>query len=227
MVGCLGMEQPTQGPNEDALQFLKLLKDVKEPCYEGGISDKVGWLTKYLDNEVKSFKRFVINGIKFCIKDFEANRKTQNNGVSVITEGRANYYDVLTDIIELNYSDKLCYVFFKCKWVDVISGRRYKTNEFGFLLVNFTRLIYEGDRMIDEPCVLASQALNVFYVEDPRHEDWMAIIKTKASAVFDVGLGASSNNDDVDNFCENVTYNITVDDAHDDVNENLSWTREM
>ena len=35
LVGCLGVEQPTQGPNEDSLQFLKLLKDVEGPCYEG------------------------------------------------------------------------------------------------------------------------------------------------------------------------------------------------
>ena len=35
MVGGLGVEQPTQGPNEDALQFLKLLKGVKEACYKG------------------------------------------------------------------------------------------------------------------------------------------------------------------------------------------------
>ena len=80
--------------------------------------------------------------------------------------------------------------------------------------------------MIDEPYVLASQALNVFMwkIQD---KDWMAVVKTKARAVFDVGIDASSNNDDVDNFCENVPYNITIDDAHDDVNENLSWTREM
>ena len=35
VVGGSGVEQPTQGPNEESLQFLKLLKDVEEPCYEG------------------------------------------------------------------------------------------------------------------------------------------------------------------------------------------------
>ena len=29
VVGGPGVEQPTQGPNEESLQFLKLLKDVK------------------------------------------------------------------------------------------------------------------------------------------------------------------------------------------------------
>ena len=35
MVGGPSVEQPPQGPNDDALQFLKLLKDVQELCYEG------------------------------------------------------------------------------------------------------------------------------------------------------------------------------------------------
>ena len=33
------MQQPTEGPveglNEDALQFMKLLEDANQPCYEG------------------------------------------------------------------------------------------------------------------------------------------------------------------------------------------------
>ena len=84
--------------------------------------------------------------MKFRTKDFEANRKTQNIGVSVATKGGVTYYGVLTDITELKYSEKLQYVLFKCEWVDVDSGRGYKTDKFGFPLVNFTRLI---QRLID------------------------------------------------------------------------------
>ena len=184
------------------------------------LPEKVIRLARYPDNEVKRFKCYVLNGLKFRTKDSEANRKTQNSGVSVATEGGITYYDVLTDSIELNYSKKLRYVLFKCEWVDVDSGRGYKTDKFGFPLVNFTRLIHKGDRLIDEPYVLASQASQVFYVEDPRHKDWMVVVKTKARDVFDVGTGASSD-DDVDNFCENVHYNITIDNAHG-VNDNLA-----
>ena len=87
------------------------------------LSDKVRWFARYPDNEAKRFKRYVINGLKFRTKDCETNRKTQNSGVSVVTEGGATYYSVLIDIIELNYSDKYQYVLFKCQWADVISGR--------------------------------------------------------------------------------------------------------
>ena len=82
--------------------------------------------------------------MKFSTKDFEATRKTQKSGVCVVTECGVTYYGVLIDIIELNYSDKYRYILFKCQWVDVISGRGFKKDEFGFPLVNFLRLIHTG-----------------------------------------------------------------------------------
>ena len=94
--------------------------------------------------------------MKFLTKDSEATRKTQNNRVYVVTKGGATYYGVLIDIIELNYSDKYQYVLFKCQWVDFISGRECKKDEFGFSLVNFSRLIHTGSRLINKPYVLAS-----------------------------------------------------------------------
>ena len=184
--------------------------------------EKVIWLIRYPDNEVKWFKCYILNGLKFHTEDSEANRKTQNSGVSVATKGGVTYYGVLIDIIELNYSAKLRYVLFKREWVDMESGRGYKTHKFGFPLVNFTRLIHKGDRLIDELYVLTFQASEVFYVQDPRHKDWMVVVKTKAKDVFDVGTGASSD-DVIDNFCENVLYNITIDNV-DVVNDNLAWT---
>ena len=78
------------------------------------LSDKI-WLAWYLDNEAKKFKCYVINGLKFRTKDSKATRKTQNSGVYVVIEGGATYYDVLIDIIELNYFDKYRYVLFKCQ----------------------------------------------------------------------------------------------------------------
>ena len=76
--------------------------------------------------------------MEFYTKDYEAPRKTQNNGACIVTEDGATYYGVLIDIIELNYSDKYQYVLFKYQWVDVISGRGCKKDEFGFPLVNFS-----------------------------------------------------------------------------------------
>ena len=38
------------------------------------------------------------------------NKKTQNNGVNVVTKGGVAYYGILIDIIELNYSGKKRFV---------------------------------------------------------------------------------------------------------------------
>ncbi|XP_075669816.1 uncharacterized protein LOC142639540 [Castanea sativa] len=189
------------------------------------LSDKVRWFARYPDNEAKWFKRYVINGLKFRTKDFETIRKTQNSGVCVVTEGDATYYSVLIDIIELNYSNKYRYILFKCQWANVIRGRGCKKDDFGFLLVNFSRLIHKDDRLIDEPYVLASQVSQVFYVEDVRHKDWVVVVQTKPREVFDIGIKAIDDDEEVDTYMENVLYNVTIDDACDDANDNHAWAR--
>ena len=79
--------------------------------------------------------------------------------------------------------------------------------------------------MIDEPYVLASQASQVFYVEDVRHKDWMVVVKTKPREVFDVGIEAVDDDEEVDTYMENVPYNVTTDDAYNNANDNHAWAR--
>ena len=161
----------------------------------------------------KRMKHYVTNGLKFRTKDLEKNKKTQNSGVSVVTNDGVAYYGIVTDIIELNYSDKIRHVLFKCKWVDVYSRWGYKIDELGFPLVNFTHLIHVGDKLMDEPYVLASEASQVFYVEDKRDKDWCVVVKTKARDVFNTGSGPLGGDDDGDTYCENVPYNITANNV--------------
>lgn len=188
-----------------------------------GVSDTLAALSKWPYNYVKRLKHYVINGLKFrSVKD-EVNRKTQNSGVSVATDGGITYYGVLSDIIELNYSENIKHVLFKCKWVDDQNRRGYKTDEFGFPMVNFTHFIHGGDEMIDEPYVLASQATQVFYVEDKRQKDWYVVVKTKARDVFDAGVGPQRDEDDTYSFSENVPYNVSSNEV---VSDNLGWARD-
>ncbi|XP_075665463.1 uncharacterized protein LOC142635141 [Castanea sativa] len=100
--------------------------------------------------------------------------------------------------------------------VDIHSSRGYKIDELGFPLVNFTRLIHVGDELMDELYVLASEASQVFYVEDKRDKDWFVVVKTKARDVFDAGSGPLCEDDDGDTYCENVPYNIIGDNAASD-----------
>ena len=67
----------------------------------------------------------------------------------------------------------------------------------------------------------------MFYVEDKRHKDWVVAIKTKARDIFDAGIGVlyDDEDDESNTFCENVPYNIIVDDTHGDTNDHLDWAR--
>ena len=54
-------------------------------------------------------------------------------------------------------------------------------------------------------------------MEDVRHKDWAVLVKTKLREVFDIGIKASHDDEEeVNTYLENVSYNITTDDACDD-----------
>ena len=52
-----------------------------------GVSDTLVALSKWPYIYVKRLKHYVINGLKFRSVNDEANRKTQNSGLSVATDG--------------------------------------------------------------------------------------------------------------------------------------------
>lgn len=188
-----------------------------------GLTDTLMTLSKGPYTSVNRLKHYVINGLKFRSSNVEGNRKTQNSGVSVATEGGNTYYGVLTDIIELNYFGNIRHVLFKCKWVDAENRRGYKTDEFEFPMVNFTHSVHGGEEIVHKPYVLASQATQVFYVENKRHKDWYVVVKTKARNVFDAGIGPHYDEDDTDEFLENIPYSFTSTDVGRD---DLCWSRD-
>ena len=187
------------------------------------LTDTIITLSKGPYPLVNRLKHYVVHGLKFRTLNVKTNRKTQNSGVSVVNESGNMFYGVLTDIIELNYSGNIKHVLFKCTWVDDQNRKGYKTDEFGFPMVNFTHSIHGGEKIEDEPYVLASQATQVFYVEDKRHKDWYVIVKSKARDVFDASIGPHCDEDDTYGFYENILYSVTSNDAG---RENLRWGRD-
>ena len=187
------------------------------------LTDTIITLSKGPYPLVNWLKHYVINGLKFRSLNVETNRKMQNSGVSVVTEGGNTFYGVLTDIIEQNYSGNIKHVLFKCTWVNDQNRRGYKTDEFGFPMVNFTHSIHGGEEIVDEPYVLAAQATQVFYVEDKRHKDWYVVVKTKAGDVFDTGIGPHCDEGDMYGFYENILYSVIGNDVD---KENLRWGRD-
>ncbi|XP_062020273.1 uncharacterized protein LOC133736695 isoform X2 [Rosa rugosa] len=146
------------------------------------------WCTKH--------KNFVINGFRFRIHRIDKKKKNQNSGVFVRStrisyssrhdnnpnDGIQDYYGIVKDIIELDYENDRKIVLFDCDWVNSEGNSAgLKIDLYGFILVNFNKLLQGGDTLI-----LASQAEQVFYVQDPIEIEWHVANRTKPRDLYDL-----------------------------------------
>ena len=132
--------------------------------------------------------------------------------------GNKTYYGIIKEILELNYHHKGNVVHFKCDWVDNrVQDKWVKTDQFGITSVNFKHLFNTGEKISDEPFILASQALQVYYIRDPIDTDWAAVIQSKPRDVYDFD-NLDSEHIDNDNGLfvplPNVNGNVTVDNIN-------------
>lgn len=160
---------------------MQLLRQQKSP----EATDDLYSLACGPDNRVTQYTGCIVNGIRFHSKEREKYRRTQNSGVVVkVYEGdkEIQYYGVLTNIIELDYCFKKRVILFKCDWWDVGNKKTGIHTDAYFTSVNVSRTCYEND-----PYVLASQAIQVFYLKDTKlRGDWQVVQMIKPRNVYDV-----------------------------------------
>ena len=105
------------------------------------------------------------------------------------TPSHVSYYGVLTDVIELHYLSGNKLILFKCNRWDVINiGNGIKNDEYGFTCLNIERTI-----CTDEPFVLASQAKQVFYVQNSNEENWHTVVEIQTRRVYDMNQKVTTN----------------------------------
>ncbi|CAN6703240.1 unnamed protein product [Malus baccata var. baccata] len=114
----------------------------------------------------------------FRIKFVDDKHKNQNCGATNVPGaiGQVNCYGRVVDMFEVKY----------CGHAEpgdrgravIESPRGMKTDQYGFIMVNFNRLGFKEDHFI-----LASQA---FYVEDTIEKDWHVVVRTQPRDLFDV-----------------------------------------
>lgn len=129
------------------------------------------------------YSGYIINGSRYHTKDRDSSRVSQNSGVSLVATAmqvasykdknpvyaEMSFYGVITEIWHLDYN-LLKIPVFKCDWVD--SKKGVKVDELGFTLVELGRIGHKSDSFI-----LASQAKQVFYVEDQLDSRWSIVLE--------------------------------------------------
>ena len=139
-------------------------------------------------------------------------------------EGDVEYYGIITDIVELDYYGKRKVVLFRCDWADVNSTRGIKKDQFGFTMVNFSRLIHTGQQLMDEPYVFSSQVKQVFYSHDPTKDGWYVVLRNTPRELIDIGDGSR---DDIETRPETLPFAAqNLDGTSSTSNSQFQWVRD-
>ncbi|KAA0067714.1 hypothetical protein E6C27_scaffold352G00200 [Cucumis melo var. makuwa] len=170
----------------DAQQLDKLEEDIvvstELEVGNSGVSDNLRWIAHGPHPFLITYSGYAINGCRYHTKSFEKDRSVQNSGVSLVGKtmqvssskdknpviGDMSFYGVIQEIWELIYNMFNVPVF-KCDWVKNSGGVRI--DELGYTLVDLNRVGHKSDSFI-----LASQAKQVFYVEDPSDVRWSVVL---------------------------------------------------
>ena len=145
---------------------------------------------------VKKYNSYCINGCTFHTYGYGKGKSTQCYGVTTVVAtssfssakdknpvaGNVSYYGRIVDILELNYSNEGYAVLFKCDWVKQTG---FRVDGFGLPQVNFKH-IYNTEELVSELFILASQASQVYYVEDPTKADWQFVVTPSPRDLFDM-----------------------------------------
>ena len=192
-------------------------------------SDEIQILAKASMMIARKYSSYTINGFDFHTKSYDDGRSVQNSGVALIAEsecfergnkdniilGNKTYYGIIKEIVELNYQHKGNVVLFKCDWVDNhVQDKWVKIDQFGVTSVNFRYLFNTGEKISDEPFILASQAVQVFYVPDPIDTEWAAVLQSKPRDFYDMDNLESEHLDNGNGLVvplHDLKGNVTVD----------------
>ena len=114
------------------------------------------------------------------------------------------YFRVIEQIWELDYSEFRVPVF-RCKWVNGNIG--VHQDQFGFSLVDLNKVIY-----MDEPFIMAEQARQVLYVEDPSDPRLSMVLQGRPSGI------NHQNDDPTLDICETPAFSKrmpSINEQHD------------
>ncbi|XP_060672435.1 uncharacterized protein LOC132803435 [Ziziphus jujuba] len=179
-------------------QFVELKDDNYKKAHWG--------VTSILQVQEKEFPQWfeqrsgcVVNGVRYRTKVRDDRLVTQNCGIWVVGDHdgeSCDFYGVIEDIIVLDYRSKHSVVLFRCAWFDTNVKKKKMITEFQITNINVTSYWYKND-----PFVLASQAKQVFYVDDYKMgQHWKVVRKVHHRHLWDFPDRLDEGDDHGDSF---------------------------
>ncbi|XP_073057309.1 uncharacterized protein [Primulina eburnea] len=162
------------------------------------VSERLKWIARGPSKQVLKYSGYLIDGVTYTTKERDDVRVVQNSGVSLVAKTMQVasakdknpivtdmiFYGVIEEIWLLDYH-KFQIPMFKCKWVENNGG--ITIDDLGFTLINLNRIGFKSDSFI-----LASQAKQVFYIEDPEDPLWSIVLATPSREYFEYIKGHES-----------------------------------
>ncbi|KAA0047152.1 hypothetical protein E5676_scaffold109G00260 [Cucumis melo var. makuwa] len=169
-------------------------------------------------SDVHCYNGCIMGGLRFHTVELDSQRTTQNSGVMVIGEsdtsgsGDNNFYDVLDEVLHVQYPLGGNVWLFKCRWYDTDVNKSQKIHvEVGYKYLNTSRFWY-----MEEPVILATEAYQVFYVDDPKNgSNWKVVQVVQNKRIWDVPEVEDVENDHI-NVLEIVVSHQVDDHIKDD-----------
>ncbi|KAA0056494.1 CACTA en-spm transposon protein [Cucumis melo var. makuwa] len=122
--------------------------------------------------DIRCYNGCIVDGVRFHTVELDSRRTTQNSGIMIIGESDASgtgdndFYGVLDEVLHVQYPLGRNVWLFKCRWYDTDVNKSQRTHvEVGYKSLNTSRFWYA-----EESVVLATQAHQVFYIDDPKNE---------------------------------------------------------
>ncbi|KAA0042106.1 hypothetical protein E5676_scaffold306G003720 [Cucumis melo var. makuwa] len=151
---------------------------------KNSITPSLRWIAHGPSPDVATYFGYMINGYYYHTKRLDDIRRVQNSGVSITATmmqvssskdknpvmSDMTFYGVIQEIWKIDYH-QLSFILFKCDWVD--NRSEVKVDELGFTIMDLKRIGHKSDSFI-----LATQAKQVFYVQDSTNPEWMSNVDT-------------------------------------------------
>ncbi|KAJ9538028.1 hypothetical protein OSB04_030761 [Centaurea solstitialis] len=165
------------------------------------------------DFNAYSYTACVVNGVRFVVHSRDIRRTTQNSGVAVPGTDGFMFYGQLEDIIEIRYLSGYSVVLFRCKWFNTDPRKKRCTTK-----NNITSISVNSEWFKSDPYILATQAKQVFYIEDPsENHNWRVVEDVNHRKIWDHPSINEVNDIDVvhNNISSNFVLSAELDDMAD------------